>query len=90
MQKILVVALVALTLAACTQTRRDRSIFSGALIGGTAGAIIGGASSRSAGGAVAGGAIGAFTGGILGAALAPHRPCYVRVKRKRLRRVACW
>ncbi len=88
MRKVVAVGILALALGGCARTAHDRSVMTGAVIGGAGGAVIGGAASRSVGGAVAGGVIGAVAGGIVGHAVAPRGPCYVRIKGKR-KRVRC-
>jgi predicted small secreted protein len=74
MKKIIVVAVMALSLAGCETARQDRQA-GGALIGGGAGALIGGLATNSVGGAVAGGLIGAASGAIIADATRPGR-CY--------------
>ncbi|MDR4307007.1 cell envelope biogenesis protein OmpA [Chelatococcus sambhunathii] len=59
------ISALALGLAACGETRNERTL-SGALIGTGAGAAIGGLATGSATGALVGGAIGAGTGAIIG------------------------
>jgi hypothetical protein len=78
MKKIIVLAVMALTLAGCETARQDRQL-GGALIGGGGGALIGGLATGTAGGAVAGGLIGAAGGAIIADATRPGR-CY-RVNR---------
>jgi hypothetical protein len=87
MKKILVVAVMALTLAGCETARQDRQ-FGGALIGGGTGALIGGLAGRSAGAAVAGGVIGAAAGAIIADATRPGR-CYYRTRSGHRRYVRC-
>ena len=76
MPKVLLLALMALTLAGCETARQDR-VLGGALIGAGAGALIGGAAGRSTGAAVAGGVIGAATGAIIADATRPGRCYYI-------------
>ncbi len=78
MKKILILTVMALTLAGCQTDRQDRQL-GGALIGGGGGALIGGLATHSAGGAVAGGLIGAAAGAIIADATRPGH-CY-RVNR---------
>ncbi len=87
MRKIIVVAVMALTLAGCETARQDRQL-GGALIGGGAGALIGGTATRSAGGAVAGGLIGAAAGAIIADATRPGR-CYYVTRSGHRRYVRC-
>lgn len=87
MKKILLVAVMALTLAGCETARQDRQ-FGGALIGGGSGALIGGLATRSAGGAVAGGLIGAAAGAIIADATRPGR-CYRITRYGHRRYVRC-
>ena len=85
MHKILVVMMLALTLAGCETARQDR-VLGGALIGGGTGALIGGLAGGSGSAAVAGGLIGAAAGAIIADATRPgwcyywrnHRRHYVR------------
>ncbi len=74
MKKIILVAVMALTLAGCETARQDRQL-GGALIGGGGGALIGGLATNSAGGAVAGGLIGAAAGALIADSTRPGR-CY--------------
>ena len=83
MRKIVLFALIALTLAGCETARQDR-VMGGTLIGAGGGALIGGLAGRSVGGAVAGGLIGAAAGAIIADATYPGR-CY-RVTRSGHRR----
>lgn len=87
MHKVLLVSLMALTLAGCETARQDR-VLGGALIGAGAGALIGGAAGRSTGAAVAGGVIGAATGAIIADATRPGR-CYYVTKSGKRRYVRC-
>ena len=87
MGKVLLVALMALTLAGCETARQDR-VLGGALIGAGAGALIGGAAGRSTGAAVAGGVIGAATGAIIADATRPGR-CYYITRSGYRRYVRC-
>jgi hypothetical protein len=74
MKKIILVAVMGLTLAGCETARQDRQA-GGALIGGGTGALIGGLATNSVGGAVAGGLIGAAGGALIADATRPGR-CY--------------
>jgi osmotically inducible lipoprotein OsmB len=70
------VAALALGLAACGETRNERTL-SGALLGTAAGAAIGGAVTGKASGALVGGAIGAGTGAVIGSQTRRRGPkCY--------------
>lgn len=69
MKKILVLAVVGLSLAACNSPG-ERAV-GGALIGGGAGALLGGAVAGSRG-VAAGAAIGAVSGAVIGAASTPR------------------
>jgi hypothetical protein len=89
MKQTLIVALVALTLAGCAQSRREYNAVTGAVIGGGTGAVVGGIASNSAGGALAGGLIGAAAGGLIGAAMTPDGRCYVRTRSGKRRWVRC-
>ena len=63
---LIAISSVALGLAACGETRNERTL-SGALIGTGVGAAVGGlATGNAAGGALVGGALGAGTGAIIG------------------------
>lgn len=83
MKKLLVVAIMALTLAGCETARQDRQL-GGAMIGAGAGALFGGLAGRSTGAAVAGGVIGAAAGAIIADSTRPGR-CY-RVTRSGYKR----
>ena len=74
MKKIILVAVMGLTLAGCETARQDRQA-GGALIGGGTGVLIGGLATNSVGGAVAGGLIGAAGGALIADATRPGR-CY--------------
>jgi osmotically inducible lipoprotein OsmB len=87
MRKLIVVAVMALTLAGCETARQDR-LLGGALIGAGGGALIGGLAGRSAGAAVAGGVIGAAAGAIIADATRPGR-CYYRTQSGHRRYVRC-
>lgn len=87
MRKVLLVALMALTLAGCETARQDR-VLGGALIGAGGGALIGGLAGRSTGAAVAGGVIGAATGAIIADATRPGR-CYYRTRSGHRHYVRC-
>jgi len=77
MKKLGVVALMGLTLAACSP--RQERIATGAGLGAATGAIIGGVATGNAGGALAGAAIGGVGGAVIADATRPryhHRHCY--------------
>ena len=88
MRRIFTVGLLALLLAGCSATSRERNTITGAAIGAGTGALIGHASSGPAGG-WAGAAIGGVAGGMIGYLVSPSGRCYVRTKRGKLRRIAC-
>jgi hypothetical protein len=73
MKKLLLVSIVALSLAGCSLTQRETN---GALIGGATGAVVGGVASHSWGGAAVGGAVGAVAGAVIANATAPRRHCW--------------
>jgi hypothetical protein len=75
MRKIVLLAVMTLTLAGCQTAREDR-ILGGSLIGGGTGALIGGLAGGSAGAAVAGGLVGAAAGAIIADATRPGRYYY--------------
>jgi hypothetical protein len=75
MKKIGLVALVGLTLAACSP--RQERIATGAGIGAATGAVIGGVATGTGGGALAGAAIGAAGGAIVADATRPRARCYI-------------
>ncbi len=88
-QKLLIVAALAGTLAGCETARQDRQL-GGALIGGAAGATIGGLATRSTGGALVGGLLGGAAGAIIADETRPRRGrCYARTDTGRLVRVSC-
>ena len=87
MRTIIVVTLVALTLAGCQTAREDR-VLGGALIGGGTGALVGGLAGRSGGAALAGGVIGAAAGAIIADATRPGR-CYYITRHGHRRYVRC-
>jgi hypothetical protein len=73
MNRVVVVAAIAATLAGCNAyDPRDRAL-AGGVIGAGAGAVVGGLATGRPGGAVAGGIIGAAGGAIIGAATTPRR-----------------
>ena len=72
MKKALVLVLLGLTVAGCTQTEK------GATAGALGGAIIGGAVSNSWRGAAIGAAIGGATGAVLGHVSEQPGQCYYR------------
>lgn len=69
MRKLLVPAVLAMALAACTQTQTNRAVVGGA-VGAGLGAVTGAAISGNAGGALTGAAIGGVGGAAVGAATA--------------------
>ena len=86
MKKVLIVAVMGLSLAGCETARQDRQA-GGALIGGGTGALIGGLATNSVGGAVAGGVIGAVAGAVIADETRPGRCYYVhRYGRRRATR----
>ena len=87
MKKLLVLAVMALTLAGCETARQDR-VLGGALLGAGGGALIGGLAGRSTGAAVAGGLIGAAAGAIIADATYPGR-CYRITRSGHRRYVRC-
>jgi predicted small secreted protein len=87
MKKIILVAVMALTLAGCETARQDRQA-GGALIGGGTGALIGGLATNSVGGAVAGGLLGAAAGAIIADSTRPGR-CYTVTRAGYRRYVRC-
>lgn len=92
MKKVILAAAMAMLLAGCSMTARERNTVVGAAVGAGAGAVIGAASTGTPQGGWAGAAIGGATGGLLGYLLTPAyvaEPCYVRTRRGKLRRVAC-
>jgi hypothetical protein len=87
MRKIVLLAVMGLTLAGCQTAREDR-ILGGSLIGGGTGALIGGLAGGSAGAAVAGGLVGAAAGAIIADATRPGR-CYYHTRSGHRRYVRC-
>ena len=79
MRKIVLLAVMGLTLAGCQTAREDR-LLGGSLIGGLAGG--------SAGAAVAGGLVGAAAGAIIADATRPGR-CYYYTRSGHRRYVRC-
>jgi hypothetical protein len=73
MNKLLLVGVVALSVAGCAMSQRETN---GALLGGGAGAVVGGLATHSWGGAAVGGAIGAVAGATIANLTAPHRHCW--------------
>ena len=71
MKKALVLVLIGLSVAGCTQTEK------GATVGAASGAIIGGAITGDVRGAAVGAAIGGVSGAVIGAANEPGK-CYYR------------
>jgi hypothetical protein len=90
MAKIAIVALAAVLVSGCAyDSRLERNIGTGALLGAGAGAAVGGLARGTVGGAVTGGVIGAVAGGLIGAAVTqPHR-CWIRTASGTLRRGWC-
>jgi len=86
MRRIVLLGVVALTLAGCQTARKDR-ILGSSLIGGGTGALIGGLAGGSAGAAIAGGS-GAAAGAIIADATRPGR-CYYHTRSGRRRYVRC-
>jgi osmotically inducible lipoprotein OsmB len=74
MGKIGIVALMGLTLAACSP--RQERLAVGAGLGGATGAVVGGLATGTAGGAVAGAAIGAVGGAAIAHATRPRARCW--------------
>lgn len=72
MKKVLVFALIGLSIASCTPTEQ------GAGIGGASGALIGAAATGNVRGAAVGGAIGAVTGAVIGSVAEQPGQCYYR------------
>ena len=72
MKKALVLALIGLSLAGCTQTEK------GAGIGAVSGAIIGGAITGDVRGAAVGAAIGGVSGAVIGSVADQPGQCYYR------------
>jgi osmotically inducible lipoprotein OsmB len=77
MRRIFSVAVIAMTLGACTA--REERVGTGAAVGAVAGGLIGAAVTGRAGGALAGAAIGGAGGAIIADATRPQREC-VRVR----------
>jgi hypothetical protein len=71
MKKPLIVGVVGLALAGCSEYSRSDRALGGAAIGAGTGAVVGGLASRSAGGAVVGGVLGGAAGAIIGANTTP-------------------
>ncbi len=87
MKSIIILSILALTLAGCVGARNDR-MARGAGIGAVGGAVIGGVASRSVGGAVVGGVAGAAVGAVVADATGRHKAdqrCY----RDRYNRTVC-
>ena len=74
MKKLGIVALIALSTAACSP--RQERIATGAGIGAATGAVIGAATTGTGGGALAGAAIGAAGGAIIADATRPRGRCW--------------
>lgn len=84
---LIAVSALALGLAACGETRNERTL-SGALIGTGVGAAAGGLITGKASGALIGGALGAGTGAIIGNQTRGPR-CYARNRYGERYRVPC-
>jgi hypothetical protein len=69
---IFLAAMLAVPLAACGTTPRDRAV-SGGLIGAATGGTVGFMTTGDATGTVIGAALGGIGGGVIGYATAPHR-----------------
>ena len=88
MKRILIVSVMGLALAGCSEySRSDRALAGGAIGAGT-GALIGGLATDSVGGAVVGGVVGGAAGAIIGAETTP-RACYARDRYGRRYAVQC-
>lgn len=72
MKKVLVLALIGLSVAGCTQTEK------GAGVGAVSGAIIGGAITGDVRGAAVGAAIGGVSGAVIGSVADQPGQCYYR------------
>lgn len=72
MKKLMVLALLGLSLASCTQTEK------GAGIGAASGAVIGGLATGNVRGAAVGGAIGGVAGAVIGNVAEQPGQCYYR------------
>lgn len=77
MKKIIVLALIGISVASCTQTEK------GATIGATSGAIIGGLATGNVRGVATGALIGGAAGAILGSVADQPGQCYYRDRRGR-------
>lgn len=77
MKCLVIVGLLALSLAACNPNDRTDRTVGGAAIGAGAGALVGGLVTGRPGGALAGAAIGGVGGAIVGNATAPNCRSYV-------------
>jgi hypothetical protein len=77
MKKLIVLAMVGMTAASCTQTER------GAGVGAASGAVIGGLVTGNVRGAAAGAIIGGATGAVLGSVAEQPGQCYYRDGRGR-------
>jgi len=89
MKKFLILSVMALALAGCSQYSRTDRALGGAAIGAGTGALIGSlASGGKAGGTLAGAAIGAVGGAIIGAETTP-KACWARDRYGRKYRVQC-
>lgn len=74
MKKLGIIALMGLSLAACSP-RQERAAV-GAGIGGAAGAVVGGLATGTGGGALAGAAIGAVGGAVVADVTRPRARCW--------------
>ncbi|MDR6286061.1 putative membrane protein [Methylopila jiangsuensis] len=91
MKKFATLTLIAglgLGLAACGETRNERTL-SGALIGAGTGAAIGGLATGKAGGALVGGVVGAGAGAVVGSNTRGPRRCYATNRYGERYRVPC-
>lgn len=70
MKKLLMLSVMALTLAGCDY--HDRRLQDGAMLGGAGGAIIGGVATNTVGGALVGGVVGATAGVLIADATRHH------------------
>lgn len=77
MKKLIILGLVGLTLASCTQTER------GATLGATSGAIIGGLTTGNVRGTAVGALIGGTVGAVLGSVNEQPGQCYYQDRRGR-------
>ncbi|WP_068086448.1 glycine zipper domain-containing protein [Polycladidibacter stylochi] len=88
MQKIIIVALFATAMAACSATSKQDRTLVGAGLGAATGAAIGAAAGGDAGSALAGAAIGGLAGGVVGRETTPKN-CTAKDQHGRTYKVAC-